>query len=122
MTVESDATVFCVPERYAAHDVSGEDRDEAGQWTDGGDKSSGAKIADKVAAEGLDGFKGVMPSAMQKKIFGKPLFGKKWLKVDAAKRMVTGSFKVAFGQDYNTFEFSFDKIADLVRTGASPAF
>lgn len=75
-------------------------------------------IASKLAVEGLDDFTGVMPAAIQKKVFGANLFGGKTLRIDTSNQgKVKVRFKVAFGQDVNVSEFSFEEIADAVNAG-----
>lgn len=78
------------------------------------------EIASRVAIENLDGFSGVLPADVQRKVFGRNIFGKKRIKIDTSNQgKVTGSFKVAFGTDFVTFSFTFDKIADLANNPVS---
>ena len=71
-------------------------------------------IAANLELAGLDGFTGVMSAETQRQMFGKNIFGRKKLKVDASNQgKVTGSFSVAFGTDWSTFSKSFDEIADI---------
>ena len=71
-------------------------------------------IASAVTLEGLDGFNGVLSASQQKKIFGRNVFGKKNIRIDASGQgKVSGSFKVAFGTDFVSFEKSFEEIAKL---------
>jgi hypothetical protein len=78
------------------------------------------EIAARVVAEKLDGFTGVLPAEVQRRVFGRNIFGKKRIKIDASNQgSVKGSFKVAFGTDFVTFDFPFDKIAKLANDPVS---
>lgn len=74
-------------------------------------------IAANVALAELDGFEGVMSAAQQKKVFGRNIFGRKRIKIDASGQgKVTGNYSVAFGTDSAFFDKSFDDIAYFVNT------
>jgi hypothetical protein len=71
-------------------------------------------IAANVALECLEGFEGTMNASVQKRIFGRNVFGKKTIHIDASNQgRVFGSFKVCFGTDFVEFDMSFDQIAFL---------
>lgn len=70
-------------------------------------------IAANVAASSLEGFVGTMTASLQRKVFGRAIFGRKTLCVDHTNQTVFGSFKVCFGTDSQTFRFSYDELAAL---------
>lgn len=72
------------------------------------------EIAANIELAGKDNFQGIMAAADQRALFGRAIFGRKVIKIDASNQgIVKGSFSVGFGQDRNTFEMSFEEIATL---------
>jgi hypothetical protein len=70
-------------------------------------------IASNVAQFVEEGFVGVMDARTQRRIFGRNIFGRKTIHIDANNQgRVYGSFKVCFGTDSVSFDFSFQEIAD----------
>lgn len=112
-----------LPFRYAAFKEEDHPRDEEGKFSEneGAGKKKKEKpktdkyeIAANIGVAGLENFHGVMDAKTQRQIFGANIFGKKTIRIDATGQgKVTGSFKVAFGQDFNTFNFSFEEIAKI---------
>lgn len=84
------------------------------------EKMNKYSIAAKVELENLDGFEGVLSAWKQRLVFGRNVFGKKRVKIDASNQgKVTGSFKVCFGTDFVSFEKSFEDIAELANNPGS---
>ena len=78
-------------------------------------------IAANVALESLEGFEGRINASVQKRVFGRNIFGKKTVHIDATNQgRVFGTFKVCFGTDSVGFDFSFDQIADLANNPGKP--
>ena len=70
------------------------------------------QIAANVALAGLEGFIGKMPAELQRSIFGRALFGKKTIKIDANNQgLIKARWSVAYGQDAQIAEFSFEQVA-----------
>jgi len=77
-------------------------------------------IASRVTLAGLDGFKGTMTADQQRRLFGRKIFGKKYMEIDATNGgAVKGYWKTGFGHDWEEYTFSFDRIAMLVNTPTS---
>jgi hypothetical protein len=71
-------------------------------------------IAANVALAQLDGFAGRLTAAQQRKLFGRNIFGRKQLTIDASGQgRVYGYYSVAFGTDSAFFSKSFDEISQL---------
>jgi hypothetical protein len=71
------------------------------------------EIASRIELKKMDGFIGRMSAKDQRELFGAYLFGRKQIKINArGQGCVSGSFKIAFGQDANHFRFSFEQITD----------
>ena len=77
-------------------------------------------IAANVAVAGLDGFSGRLPAAKQREVFGRNVFGKKTITIDASGQgRVHGVYSVCFGTDIAFFDTSFEEIARLANQPAS---
>ncbi len=69
-------------------------------------------IAANLTLADLDGFKGVLPAATQKQMFGRNVYGRKSISIDCnGQGRVFGQFSVCFGTDGSFFDHSFDDIA-----------
>jgi hypothetical protein len=69
-------------------------------------------IAANLTLADLDGFRGVLPAATQKQVFGRNVYGRKTISIDCnGQGRVFGQFKVCFGTDSSFFDHSFDDIA-----------
>jgi hypothetical protein len=80
-------------------------------------------IAANVTLEQLEGFEGRMTASLQRRVFGRSIFGKKTIHIDTTNQgRVFGSFKVAFGTDFVTFDFSFEEIATLANQPDCPIY
>ena len=80
-------------------------------------------IAENITRFGFDYFCGNMSAKIQREVFGAYLFGKKYILIDMKDcGRVSGTFKTAFGQDWNSFDFSFDQIAEAVNSGRKLSF
>lgn len=79
------------------------------------------EIAANVMLENVDGFEGRMTAGMQRKVFGRAIFGKKTIKINAdGQGEVTGRYSTAFGTDSVFFAFSFERIANLANNPDTP--
>lgn len=70
------------------------------------------EIAAALTLNDMDNFKGRMPAAMQRKVFGYVPFGKKHIEVNCdGQGEVTGYYMTKITQDKVPFQFSFERIA-----------
>jgi len=78
-------------------------------------------IAAKVELASLDGYEGRLTADQQRKVFGRYIFGKKVLKIDASNQGKVSWFVWAcFGTDKSCGEFSFEEIAELANNPERP--
>lgn len=78
-------------------------------------------IAANVTLAELDGFQGRLTAKVQKEIFGRNIFGKKKIKIDASNQgTVSGTYSCCFGTDSAWFEKSFEQIANLANNPEHP--
>jgi hypothetical protein len=78
-------------------------------------------IAANVALESLEGFEGTMKASAQKRVFGRNIFGKKTVHIDATNQgRVFGFFKVCFGTDAVYFSLTFEQLADMANHPDEP--
>ena len=70
------------------------------------------QIAANVVLNELEGFTGKMPAKLQRSVFGRALFGKKTVKIDATNQgTIKAKSLICFGQDAQVAEFSFEQVA-----------
>ena len=81
------------------------------------------EIAARIAISDLDCFTGKLPARRQRELFGRNIFGKKTLTIDATGQgRVYGTFSVCYGTDRQGFELTFDEIAALVNGNKAVSF
>lgn len=70
------------------------------------------QIAANIELAELDGYKGKMSAKMQRELFGTYLFGRKTINIDARNQgRVWGTYSMAYGMDWGSFDISFERIA-----------
>ena len=69
-------------------------------------------IAANLTLADLDGFKGVLPAATQRQMFGRNVYGRKTISIDCnGQGRVYGWRSLCFGTDGESFQHSFDDSA-----------
>lgn len=68
-------------------------------------------LAARITIAELDGFAGRLTASQQRTVFGRNVFGKKYVQIDASNQgTVKGHYSCAFGTDTATFELSFEEL------------
>jgi hypothetical protein len=71
-------------------------------------------IAARVMLEGLDGFDGKLPAAKQREVFGRALFGKKTIHIDAeGQGTIRVWWSVCFGTMTDGRDLTFEEVAQI---------
>lgn len=79
------------------------------------------EIASRIALAGLDGFTGRLTAAQQRELFGRNIFGRKKVTIDASGQgRVHGWHSAAYGTDSVFFDKSFEEIAELANSPNAP--
>lgn len=100
------------------HPILTPEQAEPFSWMEPITKTDKYDIASRIAIAGLDGWTGRLTAEQQRKIFGQPLFGKKKVTLDCTNGgRVHGYRDVCFGTDWDSFDFSFETIAETVNSG-----
>ena len=78
-------------------------------------------LCERLMAEGLDGFDGRMSATDQRRIFGRPLFGKKRIQVSCdGQGEIRASWSAAFGTTTAGSTFTFDEVAHYMDRPGEP--
>lgn len=75
------------------------------------------ELAERIALAGLDGFEGRLSAKNQREIFGKVLYGKKYIKIDCSGQgCIQGQFRAAITGDVIPFEDNFERVIRAIKT------